>query len=192
MEALYLACGVRRPQLMRVSLGGARVSRSHWLVPWLLAVACNTGAHTITGICPYPSPTVPHPPLTVADTLTRLALDSTAAVLLGSQHEPFVISSSGPLTPHSLPTSERARFLVVPSTDIQRFADDHGDLGYLEARVVWVTTDTAIVTITQTAVFRRPDHRGPVVHDGGFISEWLATRRAGQWIVRRRNYVVLD
>jgi hypothetical protein len=68
-----------------------------------------------------------------SDTVTRLALTS-AVITFGAPHGQRVIVSSHDdhLTPRSLPDSLALTFVLLRWVEVQRFADQQGDISYLE------------------------------------------------------------
>ena len=131
-----------------------------------------------------PPVTVPQRSLTASDTVTRLALAGALAAFHSPSGRRIIVSSSdGHLTPHGLPDSDGLTFVVLSRTDIQRFADDSGDVSYFEISPVVFVGDTARIGITLTSAHRRPEHTGPVVMGGASSCEWLVVRYSRGWVL---------
>jgi len=160
----------------------------------IVAAACIGCARTRSEAHDYPSPTAPQPPLTAADTVTRLALDSALASFHGRDAQPIIVSTTaGHLTSRSLPHSSRFVLALLSAAEIQRVADDHGHVSYLEVYPVRFNGDTASVAINSTVAIGRPSHQGPVALDGATSCDWIVARHSDRWVVvGARNCVTLD
>ena len=137
---------------------------------------------------------VPQPPLTAADTVTRLALASALAAFSAPSKKPIIVSSrAGHLTSHALPDSAGLTFVLLSHADLQRFADDRGDFSYFEVYPVVFVGDTAKATIMLASAYSRPQHDGVVVHGGVTSCEWLVARGPRGWgSAGHRNCISLD
>jgi hypothetical protein len=132
-------------------------------------------------------------PLAVPDSITRLALDSALARCPGASQRPVLIVARGGLNTQGLGKTGQTRLVWLSPDEIQRYADDHGDVPYLEASPAVMRGDSATVSISGSTAFRRPNHEGPIVLDGGMSCDWIAVRREGVWsVVALGNVIVLD
>ncbi len=170
------------------------MSPRHGRVLLILAAAYNGCARTVPEAHAYLSPTAPQPPVTAADTVTRLVLDSALASFHARDAQPIIVSTTaGHLTSRSLPHSSRFVLALLSAAEIQRFADDHGDVSYLEVYPVQFNGDTASVEINSTVAIGRPSHQGPVVQDGATSCDWIVARHSDRWVVvGSRNCLTLD
>src|SRR6266516_658556 len=105
----------------------------------------------------------------------------------------YLSTTAGHLTSRSLPHSSRFVLALLSAAEIQRFADDHGDVSYLEVYPVQFNGDTASVEINSTVAIGSPSHQGPVVQDGATSCDWIVARHSDRWVVvGSRNCLTLD
>jgi hypothetical protein len=154
------------------------------------AAACATSR------APAPNLTLliaPSPPLTVADTVARLALRRAVAALWPpTNHRVIVTRLGASLTPRALPDSVGLSFVILPREAIQRVADEQGDFYYLEVYSIAVHGDTATVSIALESAFSRPLHGGSMLA-GSTFCEWVAVRQERGWTVNEpRNCLIAD
>jgi hypothetical protein len=140
-------------------------------------VSCAGNARTAPNSASVPAP------LTTVDTITRLVLDTALMRCPGTDQESVLISARGGLNTLGLVRTVHTRLTWLSLDEIQRYADDHGDVAYWEVYPASVRGDSATVSVSQSSAFRRPNHQAPVVRDGGMYCDWIAVRREGVWVV---------
>jgi hypothetical protein len=185
VEAIFLVCGAGGPQLKRNPLGGATLLRLYALAALPLIASCIGRAR------PTANSLVALPQLAAPDSIARLALDSGVAKCPGSDRRTLIVAGGG-LNTQGLVNAGSTELVWLSHVDIQRYADNNGDIDYLEIYPASVRGDSATVSISRSTAFRRPNPNAPVVRDGGTFCDWLAVRRHGAWVVvALRNVITL-
>jgi len=154
------------------------------LLPLLGAIACTSCTHSAAN-----GPSAPVP-LTAADTVTRLVLDTALITCPGTAQKSVLISARGGLNTAGLSTTRHKRLVWLSAEEIQRYADDHGDVSYWEVYPASVRGDSARVSVTKGRAFQRPNRQSPIVRDGGTYCVWLVVRRHGAWVVAALGNVI--
>jgi hypothetical protein len=172
---------------MRVSLGGASLLRLDAFAAMVLIASCTGSARSGAN---DPEPLAP---LAAPDAITRLALDSALAKCPGADQPSVLIVARGGLNTQGLVKTGQTQLVWLSPDELQPYADDHGDVSYLEVYPAVMRGDSAIVSISRSRAFQRRNHEGPVVRDGSMVCDWIAVRRKGAWaVVALGNVLVLD
>jgi hypothetical protein len=127
--------------------------------------------------------TVPEPPVTAADSVTRLVLARAISALPRTKGQPIVVSGrSDDLTGRALPESPEVPIILPSPVKVQELADEYGDFGYLEISPVEISADPAKLGISHTVAVNRS--RGAVFIPAT-VWYWVATRVQERWFVER-------
>ena len=132
-------------------------------------------------------------PLIQSDQVTRLALTDALEYFRPPRGRLILTRPGGDLDSSAIPERSDWRFVILSPDDVQRFADDSGDLSYLEVFPVTLVADTALVDITVQSAYRRASRESPVMRGGASACTWIIVRRSEGWVTEgRRACFVLD
>ena len=154
----------------------------------LLSSACTQTLTQALARLPSVQPTSP---ITVGDTVIAAVLQQSLTTQYGHGRRVIIANTREGLSPASLPSVDTLAFLFLNLDQIQRLADEYGDLSYLRILRWTVTDSVANVSIGVFGAFSRARTDGPIV-DGPSSCEWRVARRRGQWRVQGTTMCVVS
>src|SRR5438552_7903126 len=131
--------------------------------------------------------------LTASDTGTRLAITDALKYFRPHRGRIILTSPDGRLSAAGVPNTSEWILVILSRDELQRFADDSGDLSYVQVFPAAIVGDTALVDISLESARSRSRREGQLVMGGASACTWLAVKRSHGWVLAgRRTCFILD